>query len=93
MLAVQLAQPGERFLVEQGVVAAPHPLAEPLPLRDYGLVVRGRHLPQVAGHLGQRILLRSAEPSGEVTHLAPERQAPRRVSQGDLGRVRGQRFR
>ena len=91
MLAVQLAQPGERFLVEQGVVAAPHPLAEPLPLRDYGLVVRGRHLPQVAGRLGQHILLRSAEPSGDVTHLAPEGLRPEQV--GDLGRVRGQRFR
>ena len=91
MLAVQLAQPGKRFLIEHGVVATPHPLAEPLPLRDHGLVVRGRHLAQVARGLGQHILLRPAEPSGEVTHLAPEGRRPEQV--GDLGGIRWQRLR
>ncbi len=91
VLAVQLAQPGERFLVEQGVVAAPHPPAEPLPLGDHGLVVHGRHLPEGAGRLGQHILLGSAESFGEVAHLAPEGRCPEQV--GDLGGIRRQRFR
>jgi hypothetical protein len=91
VLAVQLAQPGERLLVEQGVVAAQHPPAEPLPLRDDGLVVRGRHLPERAGRLGQHILLGSAEPFGEVAHLALEGRCPEQL--GDLGGIRRPRFR
>ena len=65
MFAVQVAEAGQSFLVEELVVTAQHPVAELLPHLAAAVGVVARHLPQVTGCLGQHWFLVPPELVGQ----------------------------